>query len=412
MGGQEKINLRLDPGAIEVHQLQADQQKVRRRFALVHRRELARAHLGGDDHIGSEIPQIAEKGLGAPPVDPSGAGGLRLVLPVFNPAPQTGPNRQRNQVGVVISPEPRGAVLKSVNHFHPRVGAEGGEGFPQSLGGALMRGAMGHGQNQNFRLQATDCRATQASSAGAGRAILRSIALPAQLSLRTDQSFAFAHFTFPARPHNIAVRTYGPAHTWRGDGNCGRLGSQSIAHDCALASGVGPLGARHLCADRRAADGRWLSVDGDLPLLSFHPFRNRALRGVRWGRGPDRLRQLFPLGTARQNAKPKWRILPRSPTPVCRSPCWRKLPPPGTWVYWLTVAGPILAEGRQHGYWPRGSVFPGWPRRLLWRGVVLCGLLAWGAGLHKRFKQHLFLAANILLLLMGISYLVRAYFGK
>ena len=38
--------------------------------------------------------------------------------------------------------------------------------------------------------------------------------------------------------------------------------------------------------------------------------------------------------------------------------------------------------------------------------------MAWGAGLHKRFKQHLFLAANILLLLMGISYLVRAYFGR
>ena len=36
--------------------------------------------------------------------------------------------------------------------------------------------------------------------------------------------------------------------------------------------------------------------------------------------------------------------------------------------------------------------------------------MAWGAGLHKKFKQHLILAANILLLLMGVSYLVRAYF--
>jgi sulfite exporter TauE/SafE len=39
-------------------------------------------------------------------------------------------------------------------------------------------------------------------------------------------------------------------------------------------------------------------------------------------------------------------------------------------------------------------------------------LLGWGAGLHKGFKQHLFLAANILLLLMGISYLARAYLGR
>jgi sulfite exporter TauE/SafE len=38
--------------------------------------------------------------------------------------------------------------------------------------------------------------------------------------------------------------------------------------------------------------------------------------------------------------------------------------------------------------------------------------MAWSAGLHKRFKQHLFLVANVLLLLMGISYLVRAYFGR
>jgi len=24
---------------------------------------------------------------------------------------------------------------------------------------------------------------------------------------------------------------------------------------------------------------------------------------------------------------------------------------PGTWIYWLTVAGPVIAEGRQEGYW-------------------------------------------------------------
>jgi len=85
---------------------------------------------------------------------------------------------------------------------------------------------------------------------------------------------------------------------------------------------------------------------------------------------------------------------------------------PGTWIYWLTVAGPILAEGRKSGY---GHVVPFFVGGLVgYYGAALfsLGLLAWGSGLHKRFKQHLFLAANILLLLMGISYLVRAYLGR
>ena len=85
---------------------------------------------------------------------------------------------------------------------------------------------------------------------------------------------------------------------------------------------------------------------------------------------------------------------------------------PGTWVYWLTIAGPKLAEGRQHGY---GHVVPFFLGSFIgFYGAALFSLflLAWGAGLHKRFKQHLFLAANILLLLMGILYLVRAYYGR
>jgi len=39
-------------------------------------------------------------------------------------------------------------------------------------------------------------------------------------------------------------------------------------------------------------------------------------------------------------------------------------------------------------------------------------LMAWGAGLHQKFKQRLFLLANLLLVMLGISYLVRAYLGK
>jgi hypothetical protein len=41
--------------------------------------------------------------------------------------------------------------------------------------------------------------------------------------------------------------------------------------------------------------------------------------------------------------------------------------------------------------------------------IFSLAIMAWGAGLHKRFKQHLILAANILLLFMGFSYLLRAY---
>jgi hypothetical protein len=82
---------------------------------------------------------------------------------------------------------------------------------------------------------------------------------------------------------------------------------------------------------------------------------------------------------------------------------------PGTWVYWITIAGPILAESRVRGF---GHVVPFFAGSLVGyygAAILSTGLMAWGAGLHKRFRQHLILSANILLLLMGISYLVRAY---
>ncbi len=85
---------------------------------------------------------------------------------------------------------------------------------------------------------------------------------------------------------------------------------------------------------------------------------------------------------------------------------------PGTWVYWITVAGPLLAEGRQKGYARVVPFFVGGIVGFYGAALFTLSLLVWGAGLHKRFKQHLFLAANLLLLLMGISYLVRAYVTK
>ena len=85
---------------------------------------------------------------------------------------------------------------------------------------------------------------------------------------------------------------------------------------------------------------------------------------------------------------------------------------PGTWVYWLTIAGPILAESRQLGYAHAVPFFAGGLLGFYGAAIFSLWLMAWGAGLHKQFKRHLFLAANLLLLLMGISYLVRAYLGS
>ena len=85
---------------------------------------------------------------------------------------------------------------------------------------------------------------------------------------------------------------------------------------------------------------------------------------------------------------------------------------PGTWIYWITIAGPVLAEGRVHGYGRALPFFVGGLVGYYGAAVLSTGLMAWGAGLYKRFKQHLFLAANILLLLIGISYLVHAYRGR
>jgi len=89
-----------------------------------------------------------------------------------------------------------------------------------------------------------------------------------------------------------------------------------------------------------------------------------------------------------------------------------ELAAPGTWVYWLTIAGPILAEGRQKGFWHAVPFFAGSAGGYYGASVVSVLLMSWGAGLHKGFKKHLFLVANVLLLLMGLSYLVRAVLAR
>jgi len=82
---------------------------------------------------------------------------------------------------------------------------------------------------------------------------------------------------------------------------------------------------------------------------------------------------------------------------------------PGTWVYWLTIAGPMLAEGHERGYGRVVPFFAGSVAGFYGAAVATLCLLAWGANLHARLKKHLFEGANILLLVMGASYLVRAW---
>src|SRR5215469_17592595 len=77
---------------------------------------------------------------------------------------------------------------------------------------------------------------------------------------------------------------------------------------------------------------------------------------------------------------------------------------PGTWIYWLTLAGPIIAEGRLKGYWHVVPFFVGGIAGYYGAALFSLCLLAWGASLHKQFRQRLFLIANLLLVLLGISY--------
>jgi hypothetical protein len=88
-----------------------------------------------------------------------------------------------------------------------------------------------------------------------------------------------------------------------------------------------------------------------------------------------------------------------------------ELTAPGTWIYWMTVAGPILAEGRTLGYGHVAPFFAGGLFGYYGAAVLSVWLLALGAGLNRHFRRYLFLIANVVLLIFGISYLVRARWG-
>ncbi len=86
-----------------------------------------------------------------------------------------------------------------------------------------------------------------------------------------------------------------------------------------------------------------------------------------------------------------------------------ELTAPGTWIYWLAVAGPIIGEGRMKGYWHIVPFFAGGLIGYYSAAIFSVWLMAWGASLHQKFNQRLFLIANLVLLVLGISYLLRAY---
>lgn len=85
---------------------------------------------------------------------------------------------------------------------------------------------------------------------------------------------------------------------------------------------------------------------------------------------------------------------------------------PGTWVYWLTVVGPVLAEGKQKGYWHVVPFFAGGVVGYYGAAIASVLLMAWGASLHRAFHQRLFLIANLLLIVFGMLYLAHAFRGR
>ena len=89
-----------------------------------------------------------------------------------------------------------------------------------------------------------------------------------------------------------------------------------------------------------------------------------------------------------------------------------ELTAPGTWVYWLTIAGPIISEGRMKGYWHIVPFFVGGLVGFYGAAIFAVWVMAWGAGLHEKFKNRLLLVANRLLLVLGVSYLARAYLSR
>jgi putative Mn2+ efflux pump MntP len=199
-----------------------------------------------------------------------------------------------------------------------------------------------------------------------------------------------------------------------------------------LGLGMGVVGGLipsplHLIALTQVALNRWLRaifvllvpplvIDGALLLLTFFFYQyvpqNIAHHVAYLGGGVLVAFGAYSLVETRRKSQEQMARSPMMNYASVSVAALAELGAPGTWIYWLTIAGPVIAEGRLKGYWHVVPFFVGGLIGYYGAAVFSTWLIAWGASLHKQLKKHLFLAANLLLIVLGISYLFRAYLAR
>ena len=199
-----------------------------------------------------------------------------------------------------------------------------------------------------------------------------------------------------------------------------------------LGGGMGVVGGLvpsplHLIAITQAALGRWLRalfvlvvpplvVDGLLLLITFFFYQYippRIAHDVAYAGGAI-LIGFAVLAFVQMRRKGKSELgESRAFTYATISvAALAEITAPGTWIYWLAVAGPIIEEGRHNGYWHVLPFFAGSLLGYYGAAVLSVWLITWGASLHRRFNEHLLLVANVLLFVIGVFYFLRAYLGR
>lgn len=199
-----------------------------------------------------------------------------------------------------------------------------------------------------------------------------------------------------------------------------------------LGAGMGIVGGLvpsplHLIALSQVALGRWarairilllppLAVDGAFLLVTFFFYRyipRGIAHDVSYLGGVTVIGfALFALVAMRRKSREELAESSALTYASVTAATLAEVTAPGSWIFWLTIAGPILSEGRTLGY---GHVVPFFVGSLVgYYGAALVSLavLAWGATLHRHFRRYLMLAANLLLLVLGFSYLVRAWLAR
>ena len=197
-----------------------------------------------------------------------------------------------------------------------------------------------------------------------------------------------------------------------------------------LGAGLGVVGGLmpsplHLIALSQVALNRWgrallilvgapLLVDGALLLVTFFFYQyvpRNISHGIAYVGGATVL--AFGAYALFQMRGQKQEELARSQTLTYASVAaalLAEVSAPGTWIFWLTIAGPILAEGRHEGYLRIAPFFAGSLFGYYGAAIFSLWALAWGASLHAGVKKRMYLFTNILLLVLGVFYILRARF--